>query len=95
MKISVETLSLPSLSRLIGRKTEIEMDVGTVKHLIDHLIRTYGKKAGQVLLDQKGELDIVIQIMINDEGFLPRKKIATRSLKEGDKVKFLLLVGGG
>ncbi len=95
MKISVETLSLPSLSRLIGRKTEIVIDGGTVKHLIDHLIRTYGKKAGQVLLDQKGELDIVIQIMINDEAFLSRKEIATRSLKEGDKVKFHLLVGGG
>ena len=81
MKISVETLSLPSLSRLIGRKTEIVIDGG--------------KKAGQVLLDQKGELDIVIQIMINDEAFLSRKEIATRSLKEGDKVKFLLLVGGG
>ena len=95
MKINLELLSLPTLSRLIGRKTEIEMAGGTVKHLIDHLIRTYGKKAGQVLLDQKGDLDIVIQIMINDEGFLPRKEIATRSLKEGDKLKFLLLVGGG
>jgi sulfur carrier protein ThiS len=33
--------------------------------------------------------------MVNDEGFLPRDQYSMRILKDGDGVKFMLLVGGG
>jgi len=38
---------------------------------------------------------MAIQVMINDEGFLPRSEYSQRTLKDGDVVKFMLLVGGG
>ena len=41
------------------------------------------------------QLDLAIQVMVNDEGFLDRSQYAKRSLKDGDQVKFMLLVGGG
>jgi len=47
------------------------------------------------LLDREGRLDMTIQVMINDEGFLPRNEYSERILKDGDLVKFMLLVGGG
>jgi len=33
--------------------------------------------------------------MVNDESFLPRSEYSQRFLKDGDAVKFMLLVGGG
>lgn len=95
MKITVETLSLPTLSRIIGKTSQVEIAIGTVKDLIDQLIQQYGNKVSKTLLNPKGELDLVIQVMINDQGFIPREEIKTRPLKDGDRVKFLLLVGGG
>jgi sulfur carrier protein ThiS len=49
----------------------------------------------KILLDQSGQLDMAIQVMVNDEGFLPRSQYSQRMLKDGDSVKFMLLVGGG
>ncbi len=49
----------------------------------------------RILLDSDGQLDLTIQVMINDEGFLARNEYARRELREGDTVRFMLLVGGG
>ena len=38
---------------------------------------------------------LAIQVMINNEDFLPRSEYSQRILKDGDSVKFMLLVGGG
>ena len=95
MKIQVESLGLPTLSKLIGKSTQIEMADGTVADIISHIVARIGRPAQKILLDQKGRLDISIQVMVNDEGFLSRDDYDKRSLKEGDIVKFMLLVGGG
>lgn len=95
MKIQVESLGLPTLSKLIGKKTELEMTDGTVADLIAHIVSRSGKKARKILLDHTGELDMTIQVMVNDEGFVPRSELSQRALKDGDSVKIMLLVGGG
>jgi sulfur carrier protein ThiS len=95
LKVQVESLGLPTLSKLIGRKTELEMAGGTVSDLITLIVTRHGQQARKILLDQTGELDMTIQVMINDEGFVPRQEYSQRPLKEGDQVKIMLLVGGG
>jgi sulfur carrier protein ThiS len=95
LKVQVESLGLPTLSKLIGRKSELEMADGTVADLVAHIVKRHGRKAHKILLDDTGELDLTIQVMINEEGFVPREEYSRRSLKEGDQVKFMLLVGGG
>jgi sulfur carrier protein ThiS len=95
MKIQVESLGLPTLSKLIGKSTQIEMADGTLSDVISNIVDRIGPPARKILLDQKGRLDLSIQVMINDESFLPRDDYEKRSLKDGDKVKFMLLVGGG
>ena len=95
MKIQIESIGLPTLSKLIGKTSQVEMADGTVADVVSHIVQRIGKPARKVLLDQTGQLDISIQVMINDEGFLPRDDYEKRSLKEGDSVKFMLLVGGG
>jgi sulfur carrier protein ThiS len=97
VKIEVESMGLPTLSKLIGKKTNVELnkEAATVKDLVSFLVKNHGKKMNQILLDSKGELDLTIQVMINEEGFLARNQYARRELREGDRVKFMLLVGGG
>ena len=95
MKIQVESLGLPTLSKLIGKKTEMEMADGTLADLIAHIVSQSGREARKILLDQSGQLDMTIQVMLNDEGFVPRNELSRRALKDGDSVKIMLLVGGG
>jgi sulfur carrier protein ThiS len=95
LKIQVESLGLPTLSKLIGKKTEMEMADGTLADLITHIVSQSGREARKILLDQTGELDMTIQVMLNDEGFVPRNELSQRALKDGDSVKIMLLVGGG
>jgi len=95
LKIQLESLGLPTLSRLIGKTTQLEMAPGTVADLVEHVVARHGRAAGKILLDPQGRLDMAIQVMINDEGFLPRSEYSRRMLKDGDVVKFMLLVGGG
>lgn len=95
MKIQLESIGLPTLSKLIGKKTQLEMPDGTVADLVSHIVNRKGSAARKILLDPAGQLDLAIQVMINDEGFLPRNVYAQRLLKDGDAVKFMLLVGGG
>ena len=95
MKIQLESLGLPTLSKLIGKTSQIEMADGTIADVVSHIVKKSGQPARKILLDQEGQLDISIQVMVNDEGFLPRNEYSQRVLKDGDKVKFMLLVGGG
>jgi sulfur carrier protein ThiS len=95
LKILIESLGLPTLSKLIGKKTQVEMADGTLSDLVARIVDKLGPTAHKILLDQEGRLDMAIQVMINDEGFLPRDDYSKRALKDGDAVKFMLLVGGG
>ena len=95
LKIQVESIGLPTLSKLIGKKSQLEMTDGTVADLVSHIVDRNGQAAHKILLDRSGRLDMAIQVMVNDEGFLPRGEYSRRILKDGDSVKFMLLVGGG
>ena len=95
MKIQIESIGLPTLSKLIGKKTQWEMTDGTLADLVARIVDRHGRSAVKILLDQSGQLDMAIQVMVNDEGFLLRSQYSQRMLKDGDSVKFMLLVGGG
>jgi sulfur carrier protein ThiS len=95
MKVTVESLGLPTLSALMGRKVEVELTAGTPADLVDRLIARFGPPARRLLLDAEGRLDFTIQVMVNEEEFLPREELTKRQLKDGDRVRLMLLVGGG
>ncbi len=95
MKITVQLLGLPTLSAITGKEVEFDFSGETVNDLVALIVQKHGPKARQILLDSKGGVDLTIQFIINDEGFLQRDDYAKRHLKDGDVVKFLLLVGGG
>ena len=95
MKIQIESFGLPTLAKLIGKTSQLEMADGTVADVISYIVDRIGRPARKILLDQTGQLDLAIQVIVNDEGFLPRDQYLKRILKDGDSVKFMLLVGGG
>jgi sulfur carrier protein ThiS len=86
---------LPTLSKLIGKTSQVKMADGTLSDIVSHIVNRMGQPARKILLDKTGQLDLSIQVMVNDESFLPRDEYSQRVLKDGDKVKFMLLVGGG
>jgi len=95
MKITIEFLGLPKLSERVGKKREIDMQGRTVMDLVVQLGRQFGDGVKMTLLDTQGRLNPEIQVLLEDEGFLPRASLAQKPLKDGDTVKFLLLAGGG
>jgi sulfur carrier protein ThiS len=95
LKVTVESLGLPTLSGVIGKRSEVEFSGATVADLVDYLSRRHGPRVRQILVDGDGVLDLTIQVMVNDDGFVPREELTRRKLKEGDRVRFMLLVGGG
>ena len=95
MRVYVEVLGLPMMARLIGKKGELEFNGSTVSDIISHIVDRHGQNARKALLDKDGRLDLVIQVMVNNEGIMPRDDYDRRELKDGDDVKFMLLVGGG
>ncbi len=94
MKVQLKVL-LPVLPEAMGRKElELEFPGETVNDLIGHLIDQYGRKAKQALYDEHGQLDPVVQILLNGEEWVTHDKLDT-ALKDGDHVMLLLMLAGG
>jgi MoaD family protein len=94
MKVNLR-IFLPMLSEVIGRKElEVEFAGRTVNDLIDHVISHYGRKAEQALYDENGELDPVIQVLLNGEKWIPGDQLDT-DLQDGDEVVILMMMAGG
>jgi MoaD family protein len=86
---------LPVLPEAIGRKElELEFAGETVNDLIEHLIARYGRKARQALYDSQGQLDPVVQILLNGEQWVTHDRLDT-ILQDGDEVMLLLMIAGG
>jgi MoaD family protein len=95
MKIHVEFLGFPMVSDVIGkRRVELDIAVNTVRGVIDELIMRYGKKVNEAFYDEKGRLDVTLQITLNGKTFISADKEQT-PLNEGDTITFMLLLAGG
>jgi molybdopterin converting factor small subunit len=95
LKITVESIGLPVLSAVLGKKTQIDLEGASLADLIDQVTRRFGPEAKQVLLNRDGKLDLSVQVMVNEEGFIAHDEFRGRLLKDGDRVRFMLLVCGG
>lgn len=95
MKVNLRLMALPRLAKAMGGKElEVEFPGETVADLLDHLVQEYGRPAREALLDEEGDLDAIIQILVNEKQWVVHDELDV-SLKEGDSVIFMLLVAGG
>jgi molybdopterin converting factor small subunit len=96
LKIVVESIGLPALSAVLGKKTQIDLEEGaSLADLVDQITRRFGPEPRQVLLNSNGKLDLTVQVMLNEEGFIANDDLPAKVLKDGDRVRFMLLVCGG
>ena len=94
MKISVEFLGFPMVSNVLGKRLELDIPGSSVKDLIDELVRRHGRKIENAFYDEKGTLDVTLQMMINGK-LIGSADIHSSSLNEGDTLTFMLLLAGG
>ena len=95
MKITVEFLSLPKLTRIFGKKSiEFDFPGRTIAELIEYLARTGGPEAGRFLLDESGRFDMHFRLLLNEQEWITSETM-DRQLAEGDKLRIMMLVGGG
>jgi MoaD family protein len=88
-------LLVPALPEALGRKElEVEFAGETVQDLLKHLVACYGIKTQQALFDRDGELDPVIQVLLNGERWVTHDELDT-VLREGDQVSFMAMIAGG
>jgi molybdopterin converting factor small subunit len=95
MRIIVEFLGFPIITDVIGKKKlELVVSGGTVKDVINELIRHYGEKVRDAFYDARGNFDPMIQITLNGKSFIPVDKHDTL-LEDGDSIVFMILLAGG
>jgi MoaD family protein len=94
MKVNLKIL-LPVLPEAIGRKDlEVEFAGETVNDLIEHLVARYGRKARQALYDDRGQLDPVVQVLLNGKEWVTHDRLDT-VLQDGDNVVLMMMLAGG
>ena len=94
MRIHLKVL-LPALPEAMGRnELELELAGETVSDLIDHLVARYGRKARLALYDKEGQLDPVVQILLNGREWITHDRLDS-PLRDGDSVMLMLMLAGG
>ena len=94
MRVNLK-IFLPVLPEVIGRKElEVEFAGETIGDLIEHLVARYGRKAKQALYDEKGELDPVVQVLLNGKEWVTHDQLDT-ALQDGDNVMLMMMLAGG
>ena len=95
VKVNLKILGLPTLSKVTGKKElEVNFEGKTVNDLIGYIVKRYGRKAEQALLDEEDKLDITIQVLLNGREWITHDRLDT-VLKDGDSVALMLMVAGG
>ena len=95
MKIQVEFLSIPRITRIVGSKS-ITFDLRGVSigDLIEEISGKYGREISNFLLDESGNLDAVFKVQLNKSEWIPKNGL-DKPLKNGDRVTFMMLLAGG
>jgi MoaD family protein len=95
MRVNLKILGLPTLSKVVGKKElDLNFEGTTVNDLMGHIVKRYGRKAEEALLDEKGKLDVTIQVLLNGREWITHDRFDT-VLKDGDSIALMLMVAGG
>jgi len=95
VKIRVKFVGFPDLRRILGGKEiSVALEQGSFGELIRNLNSSYGASIREGLLDENGDVDQSVQVLINEQDWISREDFSFR-LSDGDRVTFLLMVAGG
>jgi molybdopterin converting factor small subunit len=95
MKISVEFLSLPVVTKIVGGKSiSLNFSGQTIEDLLIEITNRYGLEMRRFLFDESGKLDRIFKILLNKKEWISRDQM-NKTLKDSDQVTIMMLVGGG
>ncbi|HAR96676.1 MAG TPA: hypothetical protein DCR97_12055 [Deltaproteobacteria bacterium] len=95
MKLDIEFLSLPLITRELGKKKiSVAFPGGNLSQLLQHLAGTV-KRFREMILDGGDSLAPDVQLYLNGASRVSDDTITEIELKDGDRVTFMMLVAGG
>jgi MoaD family protein len=95
MKITVEFLSLPAVTKIVGDKSiTLEFPGRTIDDLLTLITDRYGQKVRNFLFDDSGKLDMMLKILLNGSQWIRRDQL-DKPLENGDRITIMMLVAGG
>ena len=85
MKIIINFAGIPILYKTLGKKKEVEVEFsgGTLRDLMHSLVRKFGPPIQKAVLDEKGDIDMEIRVLLNDGTYLTDDRMQA-ALKDGD-----------
>jgi hypothetical protein len=94
VKIHLKIEGLAPLYKILNRKKELDFEFNgnTLRDFTNGLIRKYGPGVEKALLDQKGEIDMELRVVVNLTHFLSYGQRMDTPLNEGDTLH-LMTVG--
>ena len=81
------------LQKLVGDKTEVQAEGGTLRDVIENLA-SQNAEIKTRLLDDSGELRRFVNVYVNEEDVRFLQKLDT-PLKDGDEVSIVPAIAGG
>lgn len=92
MKIHLDFKGMPILYKALNKQKEFTLDLAptrcTLGELVEFLTRKFGAMVRKALLDQKGDVDMEIRVVVNRDTYLAENRMQTL-LEDGDSVAFL------
>ncbi|MFC1535080.1 hypothetical protein ACFL7M_17140 [Thermodesulfobacteriota bacterium] len=89
MKIHLDFKGVPILYKTLRNEKEMKFEFSgeILRELIDSLIKKYGLTLKKALLDNQGNVDMEIRVILNKEIYLTGDRMCT-SLHDGDTLAF-------
>ena len=94
MKIHLKIEGLPQLYKIMNRKKDLDIEFSgnTLSDFVGGLRKRYGPGVNKALLDQTGEIDMGLRVVVNFSQFLSYGERMDTLLNEGDTLH-LMTVG--
>lgn len=87
---------IPKLREKTGAKIlKVEVEGDRLTDAINIILKKFGTEAKQALCDEKGNIDPVIKVIINNKDFIAKEKFDSTRIKEGDTIKIMPFFAGG
>lgn len=94
MKIHLKIEGLPQLYKTLNKRKDLDFEFpgSTLSDFINGLVKRYGPSVKKALLDQKGEIDMELRVVVNFSKYLSYGERMDTPLHEGD-ILHLMTVG--
>jgi hypothetical protein len=94
MKIRLKIEGIPQLYKIMNKRKDLDFEFpgSTLRDFINGLVKRFGPAVKKALMDQKGEIDMELRVVVNFSKYLSYGERMDTPLQEGDTLH-LMTVG--